>query len=166
MTSIPVTGIPMTGIPMTGIAQDCAETPFPHPPTPVAVQILGVLLFGGFAIVTTVLAFVFFWPAGFALAIILAWFGFGPLLHPRQARRADRTQASPALAPARPEPTGNASFDAYRAEVLTRLEEEQKTFVSFLERLRDAKDKSEFDTFMDDRARNAQAPASESNPAN
>lgn len=49
-------------------------------------------------------------------------------------------------------PTGNAAFDAYRADTLRRLEEEQGSFESFLERLRAAKDKSEFDAFMDERA--------------
>lgn len=49
-------------------------------------------------------------------------------------------------------PTGNAAFDAYKADTLRRLEEEQGSFESFLERLRAAKDKSEFDTFMDERA--------------
>jgi len=49
-------------------------------------------------------------------------------------------------------PTGNSAFDAYKADTLRRLEEEQNNFESFLERLRDAKDKAEFDQFMDDRA--------------
>ena len=34
---------------------------------------------------------------------------------------------------------------------MERLESEQNKFEGFLERLRDAKDKSEFDTFMADR---------------
>ncbi|MEM9349558.1 MAG: DUF2852 domain-containing protein [Pseudomonadota bacterium] len=51
--------------------------------------------------------------------------------------------------------SGNASFDAYREELLDRLEQEQVAFDSFLERLRSAKDKSEFDDFMDDRAQAA-----------
>lgn len=49
-------------------------------------------------------------------------------------------------------PTGNTAFDAYKADTLRRLEEEQNNFESFLERLRDAKDKAEFDQFMDERA--------------
>ena len=47
--------------------------------------------------------------------------------------------------------TGNSAFDADKADTLRRLEEEQNNFESFLERLRDAKDKAEFDQFMDDR---------------
>lgn len=48
--------------------------------------------------------------------------------------------------------TGNSAFDAYKSDTLRRLEEEQDQFEAFLERLRDAKDKAEFDQFMDDRA--------------
>lgn len=48
---------------------------------------------------------------------------------------------------------GNSAFDAYRAETLRRLEEEQDAFEAFLQRLRDAKDKQEFDAFMDSRSK-------------
>jgi uncharacterized protein DUF2852 len=44
--------------------------------------------------------------------------------------------------------SGNRAFDEYRAETLQRLEEEQKEFKEFLSRLRHAKDKEEFDAFM------------------
>jgi hypothetical protein len=47
--------------------------------------------------------------------------------------------------------SGNAAFDEYRAETIRRLEEEQKEFVEYLEKLRKAKDKAEFDQFMADR---------------
>lgn len=49
--------------------------------------------------------------------------------------------------------TGNMAFDAYKADTLRRLEDEQENFENFLARLREAKDKSEFDQFMDDRAK-------------
>ena len=52
-------------------------------------------------------------------------------------------------------PTGNTAFDSYKADTLRRLEEEQNKFESFLERLRDAKDKAEFDQFMNERADSA-----------
>jgi len=44
--------------------------------------------------------------------------------------------------------SGNSAFDDYRQETLKRLEEEQREFKAFLERLRFAKDRSEFDQFM------------------
>ena len=47
--------------------------------------------------------------------------------------------------------SGNAAFDEYRAETIKRLEDEQKEFIEYLEKLRQAKDKSEFDQFMADR---------------
>jgi hypothetical protein len=51
----------------------------------------------------------------------------------------------------RPRSSGNNFFDEYRSETLRRLEEEEKEFHEFLNRLRAAKDKSEFDQFMADR---------------
>lgn len=48
-------------------------------------------------------------------------------------------------------PTGNRAFDEYRAETIRRLEDEAGEFRDFLERLRHAKDKAEFDQFMADR---------------
>ena len=47
--------------------------------------------------------------------------------------------------------SGNRAFDEYRTETLRRLEEEQREFRSFLDRLRFAKDKTEFDQFMAER---------------
>ncbi len=47
--------------------------------------------------------------------------------------------------------SGNSAFDDYRAETLRRLEDEQKEFSGFLDRLRRAKDKAEFDQFMSER---------------
>ena len=51
--------------------------------------------------------------------------------------------------------SGNRAFDEYRTETLKRLEEEQREFRDFLERLRMAKDKSEFDQFMSERRNRA-----------
>ena len=50
-------------------------------------------------------------------------------------------------------PSGNEAFDTYRNDALHRLEDEQREFRAFLERLRQARDQSEFDAFMADRAR-------------
>ena len=47
--------------------------------------------------------------------------------------------------------SGNRAFDEYRAETLRRLEDEQREFHDFLDRLRQARDKAEFDQFMADR---------------
>ena len=55
--------------------------------------------------------------------------------------------------------SGNRAFDEYRDETLRRLEEEQREFKEFLDRLRHAKDKAEFDQFMADRRRRDEGPA-------
>jgi hypothetical protein len=60
--------------------------------------------------------------------------------------------------------SGNHAFDEYRSETLKRLEDEQREFREFLERLRFAKDKTEFDQFMADR-RDRPAPETPPNQA-
>ena len=57
--------------------------------------------------------------------------------------------------------SGNRAFDDYRSETMKRLEDEQREFKEFLERLRFAKDRAEFDQFMDARR---QRPFEESPP--
>jgi|HubBroStandDraft_5_1064220.scaffolds.fasta_scaffold621542_1 hypothetical protein len=61
--------------------------------------------------------------------------------------------------------SGNHAFDEYRAETLRRLEEEQSDFSSFLDRLRFAKDKAEFDQFMTERRQTPRPPAVPDEPA-
>ena len=78
----------------------------------------------------------------------------GPRGVGRQRPRRDRAEAW-GRARAALRPSGNATFDAYKTETLRRLEDEQAQFEEFLARLREAKDKAEFDQFMDDRARRA-----------
>ena len=101
-------------------------------------------------IAAMVLGFIFFWPVGLALLFYMIWSKrmFKGSCRHRHGRHAYRYGMAP---------TGNTAFDAYKAETLRRLEEEQADFQEFLQRLRDAKDKQEFDAFMDDRARAASA---------
>ncbi|HEY0566682.1 MAG TPA: DUF2852 domain-containing protein [Xanthobacteraceae bacterium] len=47
--------------------------------------------------------------------------------------------------------SGNRAFDEYREETLRRLEQEQREFREYLERLRQAKDRTEFEQFMAER---------------
>ena len=61
-----------------------------------------------------------------------------------------RRMSAPKMAATRS--SGNSAFDAYRDETLRRLQDEQASFEGFLDRLRKAKDKAEFDQFMDERA--------------
>ncbi|MEM6941438.1 MAG: DUF2852 domain-containing protein [Pseudomonadota bacterium] len=95
-------------------------------------------------IAAMVLGFILFWPVGLALLMYMIWskrMFSGKSCMSRSRRFEMRTKS-----------TGNAAFDAYRADTLRRLEEEQENFEAFLKRLRDAKDKAEFDQFMDERS--------------
>jgi hypothetical protein len=64
-----------------------------------------------------------------------------------RAQMQGRPMQGQAQGPTQPS-SGNRAFDEYRAETLRRLEEEQKEFGAYLDRLRFAKDKAEFDQFM------------------
>jgi hypothetical protein len=101
-----------------------------------------------------ILSFVVWWPLGLAtLAFMIGSGRMGCWNHQgaghwqnkmdRMRRRAEWWGQPPS--------SGNRAFDDYRTETLRRLEEEQKEFREFLERLRAAKDKSEFDQFMAER---------------
>ena len=101
------------------------------------------------------------WVAGVAVVSILGWIGFGGRHDRFRGRKAGRADAPVCTSAATPEPTGNAAFDAYRADVLKRLEDEQKSFVAFLDRLRAARDQSELDSFLADRMRGGPAQPSD-----
>ncbi|KAF0171715.1 MAG: hypothetical protein FD162_2799 [Rhodobacteraceae bacterium] len=111
-------------------------------------------------IAAMVLGFIFVWPVGLALLAYMIWskrmFNRSSCAE-RRARHFER-HAGGHWGHAAMRPSGNAAFDAYKADMLRRLEDEQTAFESFLQRLREAKDKSEFDSFMEDRARAASAP--------
>lgn len=113
-------------------------------------------------IAAMVLGFVFFWPIGLALVLYMTYQNKWSLPMSRHSRRkncswsdwdswSDWGHRSSRVTTS----SGNNAFDAYKADTLARLEQEQIEFESFLERLREAKDKAEFDQFMEDRARNA-----------
>lgn len=92
-----------------------------------------------------ILGFVFFWPLGLALLFYMIWSDrmFSKSHSCSRSKSFYRRDAS----------SGNAAFDAYKADTLRRLEEEQQQFEAFMNRLRAAKDQSEFDEFMKDRSR-------------
>ncbi len=99
-------------------------------------------------IVAAVVSFILFWPLGLALLAYMFWSRKMSQLSngiscSRRSRRHGHVYR----------PTGNAAFDAYKNETLRRLEDEQENFEAFLQRLRDARDKAEFDQFMDERAK-------------
>jgi hypothetical protein len=109
-------------------------------------------------IVLMILAFIFWWPLGLAILAFTLWCKgvWGGSDH--WQRKMDRMQGKMDHLRSkmgggwggRPS-SGNKAFDDYRTETLQRLEEEEKEFGDFLDRLRAAKDKAEFDQFMADR---------------
>ena len=103
-------------------------------------------------IIAMVLGFIFFWPVGLALMAYMIW---GKKMFNQSCASRGETRSWGRGRDHRMTfgSSGNTAFDAYKADTLRRLEEEQSAFESFLQRLRDAKDKSEFDNFMEDRAR-------------
>lgn len=105
-------------------------------------------------IAAMVLGFVFLWPIGLAILFYMIWSNrmSGSFFCNRsETRRSIPPRGS----------SGNLAFDAYRDDTIKRLEDEQHAFQSFLQRLRDAKDKTEFDEFMDERATEVSDTASE-----
>ena len=103
-------------------------------------------------IATMVIAFILFWPIGLALLFYMIW---------SNRMSCSARKWSPTGTRFRHHSSGNTAFDAYRDETLRRLEDEQTAFQEFLERLRKAKDQSEFDQFMEDRARRRDTPRDE-----
>lgn len=111
-----------------------------------------------------VLGFVVFWPVGLALLAYLIWSGRMGCRHERGAGRwqfEDRARdfAGRHWGRVRLRPSGNSAFDEYREATLRRLEEEHEEFKTFLDQLRHARDKAEFDQFMTERRRQADSPA-------
>ena len=98
-------------------------------------------------LIAMILGFIFVWPLGLAILFYMIWSNrmsrsfFGCCSNSRKTHH----------------PTGNTAFDAYKNDTLKRLEEEQSAFQGFLQRLREAKDKTEFDEFMDDRVKDLKA---------
>jgi hypothetical protein len=101
----------------------------------------------------TILGFWLCWPLGVATLIFLACSGrIRAWKYEARGRWQNSAgRSSWGCGGPRRTSTGNAAFDEYRRETLRRLEEEQKEFEAYLERLRAAKDKAEFDQFMADR---------------
>ena len=116
-------------------------------------------------IVLLILGFIVWWPVGLAILAFTFWSrNMGCHGGDRWQRKMQRMEEKMGRAREQmerfgsygfgkwgPAPSGNHAFDEYRSETLRRLEEEQREFREFLERLRLAKDKTEFDQFMAER---------------
>ncbi len=114
-------------------------------------------------IVLMVLGFVFWWPLGLAMLALILWssgmgcWSNGERWQRKMQRMEEKVERFRDKMErfggnwGRPPSSGNRAFDEYRAETLRRLEDEEREFREFLQRLRAAKDKAEFDQFMADR---------------
>ena len=113
-----------------------------------------------------VVSFIVFWPLGLLVLTYMAWSGRMKCWSRGAGRWSDTVErmqekASRWAGSRYQGSSGNSAFDEYRDETLRRLEQEQREFREFLERLRHAKDKAEFDQFMADRRRAPEVPVSQ-----
>jgi hypothetical protein len=138
-------------------------------------------------VLLVILAFLWWWPLGLLLlGFVLARRGFfrrayyagdGAMMDcghgmerwerkfARAQEKVERVRQRMEMRAARrgwftPSGSGNRAFDEYRDETLRRLEDEQREFKDFLERLRFAKDRAEFDQFMAERRQRPAGPDS------
>jgi hypothetical protein len=116
-------------------------------------------------IVLMILGFIVWWPIGLGVLALMIWSGSMGCRHSfhrwhmrEKWGRFCRTERDESPRAHWRSDTGNAAFEDYKSETLRRLEEEQNEFMEFLSRLRHAKDKAEFDQFMEDRRRRPQTP--------
>jgi hypothetical protein len=132
-------------------------------------------------IAVTVLGFIIWWPIGLALLFFTLgsrkmgcwsnqdrWSNKMERMQYKMERMRGRMERG-GFGFGGPPSSGNRAFDEYREEALRRLEDEAKEFRSFLERLRMAKDRAEFDDFMRerrDRPGPAQGPEPQPQPQN
>lgn len=126
------------------------------------------------AIAFTVLGFMFWWPVGLAMLFYMIGSGRMGCFGRRNRARYQNWQDNGPFGAWKSwaagngggsgSSSGNHAFDEYKTETLRRLEEEQKEFGAFLERLRFAKDKAEFDQFMSERRGRPPVPPAGSQP--
>ena len=113
-------------------------------------------------VIATILGFLLWWPVGLAFLFFTLrsanmgcgshqdrWQNKMERMQHKMERMRDRMERGGfPVGGFGPPSSGNRAFDEYRMETLRRLEEEQTEFKDFLDRLRHAKDKEEFDQFM------------------
>jgi hypothetical protein len=113
-------------------------------------------------IVLMILGFIWWWPLGLAILAFMIGSGrMGCWNHNGVSRWQDKVDRMRSKVDSMrsgvdwwgttPPSSGNRAFDEYRVDTLRRLEEEQREFKEFLQRLRFAKDRAEFDQFMAER---------------
>jgi hypothetical protein len=105
-------------------------------------------------LVAMIVGFVIFWPAGLAILAWKKWTGATP--GERNVRHGAELERN----------TGNSAFEDFKRAELARLEDERRKLVDaqaefgdFLDRLKRARDREEFERFMTERRGPAGQPA-------
>ncbi|MGB7204808.1 MAG: DUF2852 domain-containing protein, partial [Anderseniella sp.] len=106
-------------------------------------------------VAAVVLGFVTWWPIGLAVVAYIMW---GGSVDELASDAVDQIKASFKSTNTMRSGSGNAAFDDYRKETLRRLEEEQAEFNGFMSKLREARDREEFERFMADRNQSIASP--------
>ncbi len=100
---------------------------------PAFVQLVAIVFFAAFAISTSIVAMNKFLWAGIGLALVFGYFWTQmPILNGRSNIEDVVEALGPNKDRAKGSPSGNRSFDAYRSDLLNRLEQEQSNFNTFL----------------------------------
>ena len=141
-------------------------------------------------ILAMVLGFIVFWPIGLGILLMKMWqrrenyqgdlvdFAQERATEMRSRCMAQRAQWQtsardwrPGFGGHNPRPTGNTAFDDWRSTELSRLEEErqklvaaEREFAEHLDKLRRARDREEFDRFMNERRAAQQNPPAAPEP--
>jgi len=116
-------------------------------------------------VIATILGFLFWWPVGLAfLFFTLRSTKMGCWNHQdrwqnKMERMRNRMERGFGFGGFGPASSGKRALDEYRMGTLRRLEDEQTAFRDFLDRLRQAKDKEEFDQFMAQHRRRPTSPS-------
>ena len=101
------------------------------------------------SILAVVAGFITWWPLGLSVLAYVLWAGPVDGLADEGAKRlreAFRARTAP-----KGSSSGNAAFDAYKADTLKRLEAEQAEFADYVRRLSEARDREGFERFMAER---------------
>jgi hypothetical protein len=123
----------------------------------------------GFELIAMILGFIVFWPIGLAILAYKFWqrknggedlqsFALGKWREARSAMASGPWSQGAPWSGGRPSSSGNAAFDDWKAAELARLEQERRRleeahreFAEYLDNVRKAKDREEFERFMNAR---------------
>ncbi len=99
------------------------------------------------SILAVAAGFILWWPLGLTVLAYVLWAGPVDTLADDGAKKFREAFGARNA----PRGSGNAAFDAYKADTLKQLEAEQAEFADYLTRLREARDRDEFERFMAER---------------